>query len=111
MDAEMFLENLPAPIDRFEAGEGLRAAAIVAPQVGRGLFAFEDRGVAERAIFLRAVSGDIGAVAAFREGNFERGDRVAVFLRPEEGEALEREVRGRLAAGFVGRALRLLGGK
>ena len=67
--------------------------------------------MAERAIFLRAVSGDIGTVAAFREGDFEGGDRIAVFLGPEEGEAFEREMRGRLAAGFVGRALRLPGGK
>ena len=87
MDAQMFLENLPAAVDRFEAREGLWAATIIASQVRRGLFAFKDGGVTDLAIFQRAVGRDIGAVTALREGNFEGGDRVAVFLCPKEGEA------------------------
>ena len=103
----MFLQNLAAPVDGFEAREGLRAAAIVAAQVGRGLFALEDHGVAERAISLRAIGGDVGAVTALREGDFERRDRIAVFLRPKEGEAFEFEVRG----GFARLAGLKLGGR
>ena len=87
MDAQIFLENLPPAVDRFESGQRLRAATIVAAQVGRGLFAFEDHGVAEGAVSLRSIGGDISAVTTLRERNFERGDRVAILLRPEKGEA------------------------
>ena len=67
MDAQMFFENLPAVVDGFETREHLSAAAIVAAQVGRGLFAFEDHGVSQGAVPLRTISGDVGAVTAFRE--------------------------------------------
>ena len=67
MDAQMFLENLPAAVDGFETGEHLSAAAIVAAQVGRGLLAFEDHGVAQGAVPLRTIGGDVGAVTALRE--------------------------------------------
>ena len=58
----MFLENLPAAVDRFEAGEGLRAAAIVAAQVGWGLFAFENGNSGD--LFVnKAPAGTIGDLA------------------------------------------------
>jgi hypothetical protein len=64
--------------------------------------------VADRAIFLRTVSGDIGTVTASREGNFERSQRVAIFLRPEKGEALQLEMNRGLAAAAWSLAYRLV---
>ena len=69
------------------------------------MFAFENRGVTEGAVALRPVGGNIGPVPAMREGDFQGGDRVAVFLGPEKGEAFQFEMRG----GFA--ALCLWGGK
>src|SRR5207253_6956865 len=100
MDTQMFLQNLAALVEALESSERVRAATIIAAQIGRGLFALEDGGDTD-ARFLRAVGGNVGPVTASRQRNFERANRVAVFLRPKEREAFELEVRRGFAALFV----------
>jgi hypothetical protein len=51
------------------------------------LFALEDGSVAERPVFLRSIGGHISSIAALWKGNFERGDRIPVFLGPKKREA------------------------
>src|SRR5262245_16608179 len=46
---------------------------------------------------LRTIGNDVGAVTALRQGDFECRDRVAVLLRPDEGEAFQFQVRGGFA--------------
>ncbi len=92
MNAQVPFEELAAAINRLETRERLWAAAIVPAQVGGGLFALEDGGEAEVAVSLWPIGGDVCAVTALRESDLERANRVAIFLRPEEGEAFESQM-------------------
>jgi hypothetical protein len=107
MNPQVPLENLLPPINRFQASKHLWAAAIIAAEVGPGLFALEDDGVTEGAVAPGAIGGDIGAIATFWKGNFECGQRVAILLRPDQGEPFEFAVGG----GFATTALRFLVGR
>ncbi len=104
MNAQVPLENLLSPVKRFQSPKHILAAAIIAAEVGPGLFALEDDGVTQGAVALGAIGGDIGAIATFREGNLECGHRVAIFLCPDQGKPFEFAVGG----GFATTPLRFL---
>jgi hypothetical protein len=92
---------LPA-INRVQSPKHIRAAVIIAAEVGSGLFALEDDGVPEGAVALGAIGGDIGAIATFRKGNLECGQRVTIHLCPDQREPFEFAVGG----GFATTAIR-----
>src|SRR6266446_8117439 len=96
MNSQMFLQDLLATVDRLQARPCCRVVAIVPMQVGPGLFALEDGGEAKAGL-PRSIGGDVGAITALRQGNLQRGDRITIFLRPDERETLQLQVRFALA--------------
>jgi hypothetical protein len=73
------------------------ARAVVAAEINQRLFALENGG-ARGAVSVWPVGGQIDAVTAARQTDFERAGGVALRLRPNQRKTFEPEMRLRFAA-------------
>src|SRR5437764_13506112 len=88
MDAQISLEHFAALMNFFQTSERGRGATVIAAKIDKRLFAFENRGRADL-FSVRPIRGDIGAVTAARQTDFERARGAAALLRKNQREPLQ----------------------
>ena len=97
MHAQMFFQDQTAKMNFFEAFARWNSGAIISAQIRQRLFAFEN-GTRPKPFAFRPISRHIRAIATLRQSYFHCACRIAVRLRPEQGQTFEASVCRRFAA-------------
>src|SRR6266849_4135412 len=92
--AQMFFDAGSAFLYAFQTFAGACRAAVIAAQIGRGLFTFENRAALVRR---KPKGSDVRAVTTARQAHFHCASRIALRLRPEDRQSLKLGVPSSLA--------------
>ena len=108
MHAEIALEHFATGVNFFQTTLRGRGAAVVTTKIDETLLTFEDGGGPDRqrrrfggrGRFTWAISGDISAITATRQRNFQCANRVTVLLGKNQRELFQARVRIRFPVAF-----------